>query len=64
MGAYFFYLMEETSQIDLLERLNELKKVLNTLENKLEVGKGFYAYENFIIHQVCLRSSREESILF
>lgn len=45
MEAYFYYMSDITKE-DLLEKLNELKKVLNKLENKLERGKGFYSYEN------------------
>jgi hypothetical protein len=40
------------SSHDLLERLNHLKKVLNSLENKLESGKGFYQNENIIYHVI------------
>ena len=40
------------SSYDLLNRLNDLKKVLNALENKLESGKGFYQNENIIYYVI------------
>jgi hypothetical protein len=40
------------SSADLLEKLNDLKRVLNNLENKLEKGKGFYSYENIMYHVI------------